>query len=56
MANFFLIIKYLNTVSLAYLIDRQIYWYYGVLKGIISDRIVNFKASFVTLRRLSVNH
>ena len=38
MANFILIIKYLNIISLAQLIDRQIYLYYGVLKGIINNR------------------
>ena len=37
MANFILIIKYLNIISLAYLMDRQIYSYYGILRGIISD-------------------
>ena len=35
--NFILIIKHLNTVSLARLIDRQIYSRYGVPKGIIND-------------------
>ena len=37
MANFILITKYLNTVSLAHLIDRQIYSRYGMPKGIIND-------------------
>ena len=37
MANFILIIKHLNTISLARLMDRQIYLYYGVLKGIINN-------------------
>ena len=37
MANFILIIKYLNTASLARLMDRQIYSHYGVPKGIIND-------------------
>ena len=36
--NFILIIKYLNIISLAYLMDRQIYLYYGVPKGIINNR------------------
>ena len=36
--NFILIIKYLNTISLARLMDRQIYLHYGVPKGIINDR------------------
>ena len=38
MANFILITKYLNTVSLARFMDRQIYSYYGVLKCIINHR------------------
>ena len=37
MANFILTIKHLNTVSLARLMDRQIYSRYKVLKGIIND-------------------
>ena len=37
MANFILIIKYVNTAFLARLMDRQIYLYYGMPKGIISD-------------------
>ena len=36
-ANFILITKYLNIVFLTYLIDRQIYLRYGVLRGIISN-------------------
>ena len=36
--NFILIIKYLNTISLAYLMNRQIYSRYGVPRGIINDR------------------
>ena len=37
MANFIFIIKYLNTVSLVHLIDRQIYSRYGMPRGIISN-------------------
>ena len=37
MANFILITKYLNIISLARLIDRQIYSHYGVPKSIIND-------------------
>ena len=37
MVNFILITKYLNTVSLARLMDRQIYSRYEVLKGIINN-------------------
>ena len=36
MANFILIIKYLNIISLARLINRQIYLHYKILKGIIN--------------------
>ena len=46
MANFILIIKYLNTASLARLIDRQIYLRYGVLKGIVSDCNPLFTSKF----------
>ena len=35
--NFILITKHLNIISLACLMDRQIYLYYGVLKGIINN-------------------
>ena len=38
MVNFIFIIKYLNIVSLARLMDRQIYSRYGVPKSIINDR------------------
>ena len=38
MANFIPTTKYLNTTSLARLIDHQIYLYYGILKGIINNR------------------
>ena len=37
MVNFIFIIKYLNIISLVYLIDRQIYSRYGILSGIISN-------------------
>ena len=37
MANFIPIIKYLNTASLARLMDRQIYSHYKVPKGIINN-------------------
>ena len=37
MANFIPTIKYLNVISLARLMDRQIYSHYGVLKGIINN-------------------
>ena len=46
MVNFILIIKYLNTISLAYLINRQIYLYYKVLKGIINNRNPLFTNKF----------
>ena len=36
--NFIPITKYLNTISLARLINRQIYSRYGVPKGIVNDR------------------
>ena len=35
--NFLLIIKYLNIISLACLIDRQIYSRYKIPKGIINN-------------------
>ena len=44
--NFIFIIKYLNIISLARLMDRQIYSYYGVLKGIINDRNLLFTSKF----------
>ena len=37
-ANFLFNIKYLNTISLALLMDRQIDLHYGVPKSIINDR------------------
>ena len=37
MANFIPITKYLNIISLTRLINRQIYSYYGVPKGIINN-------------------
>ena len=37
MANFILIIKHLNIISLVRLMDRQIYSYYKVPKGIINN-------------------
>ena len=37
MANFIPIIKYLNIISLARLINRQIYSRYGVPRGIINN-------------------
>ena len=37
MVNFIFITNYLNIISLAYLINRQIYLYYEVLRGIIND-------------------
>ena len=46
MANFIPIIKYLNIISLARLIDRQIYLYYGVLKGIINNCDPLFTSKF----------
>ena len=45
-ANFLLITKYLNVISLACLMDRQIYSRYGVLKGIINDRDPLFTSKF----------
>ena len=44
--NFILIIKYLNTISLARLMDRQIYSRYGVLRGIINNRNPLFTNKF----------
>ena len=46
MVNFILIIKYLNIISLAQLMDRQIYSHYGVLKGIINDHNPLFTNKF----------
>ena len=46
MANFIFTTKYLNTISLAYLMDRQIYSRYGILKGIINDRNPLFISKF----------
>ena len=37
MVNFILIIKYLNIISLARLINRQIYSHYGIPRGIINN-------------------
>ena len=44
--NFFLITKYLNIISLAYWIDRQIYLHYGVPKGIVNDCNPLFTSKF----------
>ena len=41
-----LITKYLNIISLARLMDRQIYLYYRVLKGIINNRNSLFISKF----------
>ena len=46
MVNFILIIKHLNVISLARLMDRQIYSYYGVPKGIVNDRNPLFTSKF----------
>ena len=46
MVNFILIIKYLNIISLARLMDRQIYSRYRVLKGIINNRNPLFTSKF----------
>ena len=46
MVNFILIIKYLNVISLARLMDRQIYLYYGVLRGIVNDYNLLFTSKF----------
>ena len=45
-SNFILITKYLNTASLARLMDRQIYSRYGIPKGIINDRNLLFISKF----------
>ena len=44
--SFLAITKYLNTVSLARLIDRQIYSYYGVPRGIVNNRNPLFTSKF----------
>ena len=44
--NFILIIKYLNIISLARLMDRQIYLYYRVSRGIINNRNPLFISKF----------
>ena len=46
MINFLPTMKYLNIISLAYLMDRQIYLRYGVPKGIINDRNPLFISRF----------
>ena len=46
MVNFILIIKYLNIISLARLINRQIYLYYGMPIGIINNRNPLFTNKF----------
>ena len=46
MANFILIIKYLNIISLARLINYQIYLYYKVPKGIIHNYNPLFTSKF----------
>ena len=46
MANFIPITKHLNTVSLARLMDRQIYSRYEVPRGIISNRNPLFTSKF----------
>ena len=46
MANFILIIKYLNIIFLARLIDRQIYLRYGVPRGIINNCNPLFTSKF----------
>ena len=46
MANFILITKSLNVVSLACLMDRQIYLRYGVPRGIINNRNPLFTNKF----------
>ena len=46
MASFIPIIKYLNIISLARLMDRQIYLHYGVPRGIINDRNPLFTNKF----------
>ena len=44
--NFIPIIKYLNTASLARLINHQIYSRYGVPRGIINNRNPLFTSKF----------
>ena len=46
MATFILTTKYLNTISLARLMNRQIYSYYGVPKGIINNCNPLFTSKF----------
>ena len=46
MTNFILIIKYLNTIFLTHLRDRQIYLRYKVPKGIINNYNVLFTNKF----------
>ena len=46
MANFISITKYLNIISLAYLINRQIYLHDRVLKGIINNYNPLFTSKF----------
>ena len=45
-ANFIPITKYLNAISLARLMDRQIYSRYGVPRGIVNDRDPLFTSKF----------
>ena len=44
--NFIFIIKYLNIISLAYLMDHQIYSHYGVPRGIINNHNPLFTNKF----------
>ena len=46
MANFIPTTKHLNIISLAQLMDRQIYSYYGMPKGIINNRNPLFTNKF----------
>ena len=46
MANIIFIIKYLNIIFLARLIDRQIYLRYGVPRGIINNCKPLFTSKF----------
>ena len=46
--NFILTTKYLNTASLAHLINRQIYLHYGVPKGIINNHNPLFINKFLS--------
>ena len=46
MVNFIPTTNYLNTVSLAYLMDRQIYSHYRVPKSIINNRNPLFTNKF----------